>query len=503
MTQPRENLSPASLEEAAARILSLQTDNHLLRLQIAQLKARLFGPASERLPLEDRQLPLLSEVFEPAEPPVTEDVLVDAEEKPARKKAVRHPMPEHLEVVEERIEPADCQCPHCGGERVVIREETSERYDFIPAKMVRHRLIRPVMACPKCKEGVAQAPLPPALIPKGVCSDAMIAHVVVQKYLEHRPLYRQQQEFLRLGANLSRTVLSDAVEAAALALQPLWKLIRDGLAQGDYLQVDETPVRVMDPEVKGKTGQGWLWVYHRPGGDVLFDYRDGRSRAGPGEILKGFKGTLQSDGYSVYETLGGLHPDWKRLGCMAHVRRKFHEALQDQPERARWFIGRIALLYGIEKDLRAGDAKAGERFARRQAASVPVLEEIRARLGELNPEKPASGVLPKSPLGKAVRYALNQWEYVRAYVDDGKWEIDQNLVENAIRPSCVGKKNWLFIGSPGAGWRSAVIYTMIINCQRRGINPIDWMNDVFRRLPSTLSQNAHELLPAHWKKQPA
>lgn len=274
-------------------------------------------------------------------------------DQPERKpRTPRQPVAKDLEVVEERLEPEEKLCPHCGRERCVIREDSSEKYDFIPARLICRRTIRPVLACSSCKEGVVQAPMPASIAPKRMCSEGLIAHVVLQKHLEHRPLYRQQQEFLRPGANISRTVLSDAIEAAA-ALQPLWKLIRDGLAKG------------------------YLWVYHRLGGDVLFDCQPGRSRASPLEILKEFTGTLQSDGFKVYETLGNLHPGWKRLGCMAHSRRKFHEALGDDPQRARWFLPQMGALYRVERALRGSKA-------------APVLTEIRAQLEVSDPQKPGS-----------------------------------------------------------------------------------------------------------------
>ena len=320
--QARETKGPDSLPEALACLADKDRTIRLLELKVAQLNLRLFGPRSEKLILADGQIALLEELFQSPTAPVTEEVLVDAAAPASRKKAVRQAIPETFEVVVERIEPQDKSCPHCGEQRCVIRQDQSDKFDLIPARLICRRTLRPVLACPKCKEGVAQAPMPPAIVDKGICSDALIAHVIVAKYLDHLPLYRQQQQFLRWGANLSRTVLSDAVDAAAVALEPLWKRLRDQLVGGDYLQVDETPVRVMDPEVKGKTGTGWLWVYHRPGGAVLFDYRAGRSRAGPGEILAHFHGTLQSDGYSVYETLGHANPGWKRLGCMAHVRKR-------------------------------------------------------------------------------------------------------------------------------------------------------------------------------------
>ena len=500
--QPCESPKPANLQEALELVDSMAITIRLQSLKIDQLTRRLFGPTSEKLPLEDNQLPLLDQDSS-SEPAVSSDVLIEKEEvdQPERKpRASRQPVAKDLEVVEERLEPEAKVCPHCGQERCVIREDTSEKYDFIPARLICRRTIRPVLACSSCKDGVVQAPMPASIAPKRMCSEGLIAHVVLQKYLEHRPLYRQQQEFLRLGATISRTVLSDAMETAAVALQPLWKLIRDGLTKADYLQVDETPVSVLDPEVVGKAAKGYLWVYHRPGGDVLFDYQPGRSRAGPLEILKEFAGTLQSDGYKVYETLGNLNPGWKRLGCMAHSRRKFHEALKDDPQRAKWFLLQMGALYRVERALRESKASPEQRFVRRQAEAVPVLTEIRAQLDALNPQKPGAKVLPQSPLGKAVRYALSQWEYLNGYVEDGRYEIDQNLVENAIRPSCVGKRNWLFIGHPDAGWRSAVLYTLILNCTRRGIDPWDWMTDVFRRLPTATNFTVSELLPANWKK---
>lgn len=479
--------APATLAEALALVADQATTIRLLQLQIDQLNHRLFGPTSEKFPLEDRQLPLLAELFQNPEPPVAREVLVDPVAKP-RRPAVRQPVPAALE-------PADKSCPHCGQECHVIREDRSDKFDLVPARLVCHRTIRPVLACPRCKEGVKQAPMPPAIVAKGVCSDALIAYVICAKYLDHRPLYRVQQEFLRLGANISRPVLSDAVAAAALALQPLWRLIGAGLAGGDYLQVDETPVNVLDPEVKGKAAKGWLWVYHRPGGDVFFDFRTGRDRARPAELLKDFHGTLQSDGYSVYEALGNRNPEWKRLGCLAHARRKFHEALGDQPEWAKWFLRQMGQLYLIERQLREAGAGPAQRLARRQQDAKPVLATIHQKLVELEP-----AVLPKSPLGKAVRYALGQWEYLQAYVEDGRYEIDQNLVENALRPSCVGKKNWLFIGHPDAGWRSAVLYTMIINCRRHNLDPLAWLTDVFQRLPAATNKTVGELLPSRWKK---
>ena len=498
MTAP----NPSSLSEAKALIQELSDAKRLLELEVARLKQQLFGPRSEKLPLEDRQLPLLEQLFESPEPPATEDVVVSVEvetPKTEGKKPVRRSLPEHLEVVVERLEPQEKLCPHCGQERCVIREECSERLDLIPARLIRRRTIRPVLACGRCKDGVAQAPMPAQVVDKGLCGPGLLAHVIFSKYVDHRPLFRVQQELARLGFPVTRTTLCDWVNAAASALQPLWRRLHAGLVRSDYLQVDETPVKVMDPEVQGKCATGYLWVYGRPGGDVLFDFRTGRSRAGPEEMLKEFEGRLQSDAYKVYPSLVRDHARLRRLGCMAHVRRKFHDALRDNREQALWFLMQFGRLYQIERELRERHADASNRKVRRQAEATPILATIHRRLLELDPSQPGARLLPKSPLGKAVQYALKEWEAVSAYLEDGRYEIDNNLIENAIRPSCVGKKNWMFVGHPDAGWRSAVLYSLLISARRRGHDPFAYLSDVLRRIPAAQTADLDALLPEHWK----
>jgi transposase len=502
-----QDTATALLEEVVAlrrECQDLLTQRRLLELEVLRLKAELFGPRSEKLRLEEHQLPLLEEICEPAEPAATLDVVVppEGEGRPARK-PVRRPLPEHLEVVEERIEPAEKTCPHCGEECCVIREECSERLDLIPAKLIRRRTIRPVLACGRCKESVVQAPMPPQLIPKGLCGPGLLAHVLSAKFIEHRPLYRVQQELDRAGVTVSRATLCDWVGAAASALKPIYEALREKLIGGDYLQVDETPVRVLDPEVPRKAATGYLWVYARPGGEVLFDFRNGRSRAGPEEVLTKFGGTLQSDAYPVYQALVKTRPGLSRIGCLAHARRKFHEALEDNQQQALWCLHQIGRLYWIERQLRETGADATARLERRQAEAPVLWAALRTRLEQLNPDRPGSTTLPQSPLGKAVRYMLGEWEALQGYLRDGRFEIDNNLVENALRPTCVGKKNWLFIGHPDAGWRSAVLYTLIVSARRLGHDPVAYLSDVLRRLPTLADPTLNELLPENWKPQPA
>jgi transposase len=499
------NPTPATLEEAVVLLGSLATEKRLLELRIQDLEHRLYGSSSEKLPIEDRQLALIDEVFDHPEPATTEDVVVAPDiEKRTAKKPVRRPLPEHLEVVEERLEPADKTCSHCGREQCLVREESSERLDLIPARLIRRRTVRPVYACTACKDqSPVQVPMPPQVIHKGICGPGLLAHVVLAKYLQHLPLYRVQQEIARFGVEITRTTLADWVAATATALEPLYHLVRDDLMAGSYLQVDETPVQVMDPEVKGRTATGWLWVYARPGGGVIFDFQKGRGRDGPDQMLKSFAGTFQSDGYGLYESLERDRSDLRRVACWAHARRKFHEAIPDDGPRSRGIMAMIAPLYGIEKVARESGLSPEARKDLRNQHAPAMLERLHRRLLELNPARVGSPVLPKSPLGKAIRYTLGQWEALVRYLEDGRYEIDTNLVENAIRPSCVGKKNWLFIGHPDAGWRSAVIYSLLITARRYRLDPTAWLSDVLRRIPTCTQANLPELLPWNWKPKAA
>jgi len=285
------------------------------------------------------------------------------------------------------------------------------------------------------------------------------------------------------------------VEAAADWLAPIWRAMRTGLVAGDYLPVDETPIRYLDPDVKGKSQPGYLWTYSHPRGDVVFDWNISRSREGPREFLKAFRGQLQTDGYGVYESLARERAGaWRLPGCWAHGRRGFHEAL-GEGRRAAWIVGQIGLLYAVESHLRATQAGPQLRAAVRAWPSRPILARLRRAL-----ELVRRHVLPKSLLGQAIDYALARWEALTRYVDDGHLEIDNNRCENALRPTAIGKKNFLFIGHPEAGQRSAVIYSVLGSCRRHGINPAEYLQDVFERLPKAKTSEVPALTPAAWAK---
>ena len=487
MSAPEISL-PSTLPDAHALIQQLVW-------RVRQLEKELFGPSSERQTPEtlSKEQILLS-LFAAAEPAATQQVLLPpVEEKTARRER-RQPAAKVLETVIERIEPVEKVCPHCGKEKCEIGCEKSERFEYVPAKIVRHEIIRPKLACPCGEGGVSIAPMPPSVVDQGQPGPGLVAHVMLSKYDDHLPLYRQQQQFERLGVNFPRQTLCDWIEKGAQWLQPIVREMKRELLAGDYLQVDETPVRVMDPEVKGKCAQGYLWVAGRPGSDVIFEFHPGRGKVFAQELVGDFKGFLQRDGYGVYGSLAADNPELIGVGCWSHARRKFVEALEERPGPAEEIVSEIRKLYLVERHARDACLKPEERLALRKEIAQPLLTALKPRLVTWQEES-----LPQSPLGKAARYALGEWEPLTRYLEDGRLEIDNNLTENAIRPSAVGKKNWLFIGHPEAGWRSATIYSVIVSCRRRGIDPWEYLRDVLTRLPGMKQSELTMMLPRSWK----
>lgn len=476
-------------EEYQQAVHSLQAENKLLRQKLDHFLRRYFG-GTKNESLDRAQLELLLAGLEAL------PVSVPAEEKKTSVRStptvrpVRQPLPAHLETERVVLEPAEVQQEPAGWRK--LGEEITEELDWKPAKFIRRLYIRPKYAN---AERIVIAPLPARLIEKGLPGAGLLTQVIVSKYEDHLPLYRQERIYReRHGVNLPRQTLCGWVDEAARWLQPIYREMKAGLIRGDYLQVDETPIRYLDPDVKGKSQQGWLWTYSQPRGDVVFEWKISRSREGPREFLREFGGVLQTDGYGVYESLARERGGLILAGCWAHVRRHFHEAL-NEGRVAAWFVGQIALLYAVEKHLRETRAGPRLRAAVRSSQSGMVLARLRRAM-----ERMRGRVLPRSQLGQALDYALARWEALTRYVDAGRLEIDNNLCENAIRPTAVGKKNFLFIGHPDAGWRSAVLYSVLGSCRRHGINPDDYLRYVFERLPRAKTSEIKSLTPAAWAK---
>ena len=487
-----------SVEQARGVVTSLLDEVQQLRWRVAQLEKQLYGPSSERRQQENlsKEQVLLSLFPAPAQPPAMQQVLVPVKEQPEQPRVRRQPVAKVLETVTERLEPEEKLCPHCGKAKCEIGCERSERFEYVPAKVVRHEIVRPKLACPCGQGGVSIAPLPPQVIEQGQAGASLVAHVLLSKYDDHLPLYRQQEQFLRLGVNFARQTLCDWVEKGAEWLRAIVREMNRELLAGDYLQVDETPVRVMDPEVKGKCATGWLWVKAVPGGDVVFEFHEGRGQEYARQLIGSFKGYLQRDGYSAYGALARADSGLIPVGCWAHARRKFVEAAELESDEALELVNEIRKLYLIERHARDECLNPEQRWKVRQELAKPILVALQPRLEAMREKH-----LPQSPLGKASRYALGEWQPLTRYLEDGRLEIDNNLTENAIRPSAVGKKNWLFIGHPEAGWRSAVIYSVLVSCRRRGIDPWQYLSDVLQRLPAMKQSEISSVLPAHWKSR--
>jgi transposase len=476
---------------------SLRQENTLLRQKIDLLIKRVFGSSSEKL--DRSQLELLLQLFQTPTPEINQAVAAPLPARtpaPARKERAPR-LPENLPVIEEVIDPepvkAQPQNFRCIG------QEVSEQLDYEPGRFLRRRTIRRKYVHRTEVDAVPViAPLPECLQERGLAAPGLLAHIVVSKYCDHLPLYRQEQIFAqRYKINLPRQTLARWIELAADWLRPIYDEIRTGVMAGGYVQIDETPIEYLEPG-NGSTRQGYLWTCHRPKGDVFYSWQTSRAAECLQHIVpENFRGTLQSDGYAAYRCFVQSRDGIELAGCWAHVRRKFHEALEQSPRAAGWFMRQIQQLYALEAALREVHASAAQRAAARSAVSQPVLRRIENALIAL---KASRRYLPQSLLGVAMDYALSQWSTLTVYLRDGRVELDNNLVENAIRPTAIGKKNWLFVGEAGAGQRAAIIYTIIETCRKRSIDPLAYLRDVLTRLPNTTNWQVNQLTPAQWNE---
>ena len=477
----------------------LQRENSLLRQKIDALVRRVFGSSSEKM--DPAQLELLLQPAGSEAAPAKEDqaqapAKVKEPVRPGRERCQR--IPDNLPVVEEVIEPAEAVA--APEQWRLIGQEVSEQLDYEPARFLRRRIVRRKYVHRSDPDRAPiMAPLPEKLRERGVAGPGLLAAILVGKYCDHLPLYRQEQIFAqRQKVNLPRQTLARWVELCADWLRPIYEEIRTGVMAGGYAQVDETPVEYLAPG-HGTTKQGYLWTASRPGGDVCYQWETSRAaecleRLVPPE----FKGVVQSDGFSAYKAFAQGRPGIQLAGCWAHARRKFHEALKESPVRAGWVLRQIQHLYRVESRCREKKAGPGLRQWHRQQESASIVE----RLGKaFLLFKKSRKHLPQGSFGGAVDYALGQWSALKVFLGNGRVEIDNNLVENAIRPTAVGKKNWLFMGEAGAGQRGAVIYTIIECCRRRRINPEAYLRDALTRLPLMKITQIGELLPEAWAKK--
>ena len=431
---PREQQLTAQLEQCQQALAVAQRENLLLRQKIDALARRIFGVSSEALDPAQLQLLLQMPELKPVENPPAPVMLETLKPMVAVRKPRKAPrLPENLPVVEEVIDPEPVKEQPENWR--CIGQEVSEQLDYEPGRFLRRRTIRRKYVHRTDTDAVPViAPLPECLQERGLAAPGLLAHVLVSKYCDHLPLYRQEQIFAqRHKINLPRQTLARWVELAADWLKPIYEHIRTGVMAGGYLQVDETPINYLEPG-NGKTKQGYLWTGSRPGGDVFFRWETSRSAACLNNIIPvNFTGTIQCDGYAAYRAFATERKGAVALaGCWAHVRRKFFESLESSPRSAAWIMRQLQQLYLIESRLR--EAKAGPQL--RQAVRAHQSRPIVNRLERVLLRFKSSGrYLPQSLMGSAIDYALGQWTSLQVYLGDGRVEIDNNLVENAIRPT--------------------------------------------------------------------
>ena len=475
---------------------------------IAQLQKMLFGPKSERFvkqEVPDNQTSLFEGLVEnlPVQTEGEKEQISYERKKPAKKKekSGRQPLPEGLPCIRTVIEPEE----DVSGMKK-IGEEITEVLDIIPPEFRVIQIVRPKYAKPgsgteDLVNPIVIADMPLRVIDKGIPSTRLLAYIVISKFVNHLPYYRQIEMFKRIGVNIKSNTINGWIAKVCVLLKPLYDAFCKYHFSKNYLQGDETRIRVLKVKKNGKKGKahtGWYWVYFDPiDNQVVFIFDPGRGRVYPAEHLKGFSGKLQTDGLSVYSAFDKL--DYIELfGCMAHIRRKFHESLDNDKRRAEYILLRIQKLYAIEQEARQSKFTPEQRLELRQKEAAPIMAEIKAYLDEHELK-----VLPKSAIGNAISHALRRWKYLERYLNDGTVEIDNNLVENAIRIVAMGRKNYLFSGSErGAEW-GAMIYTFVSSALRQGHNPLEYLTDILRRLPDTKKSELHKLFPANWSPNPA
>ncbi len=504
-------------EQSQKKLAETEQKLHLALLEVNQLRRKLFGLTSDNRvkKASQGQVDILPLGVTPEELAVSEDLLkqevrqVHEKQEAVAEKRKSNPrttcrmvFPGHLEREEVIIDPAGDL-----GDYQIIGEEVTEILVLVPASFKVKRIIRRKWALKSnhnsAYKGVLIAPIPSRTVKRGLFDESVLAHLLISKYIDHLPLYRQKKIFEREGMSIPPSTLTDNTAAACQILKPVYNALKREVLANLYLQADETSIKVLQSEKKGACHLGYYWTYHAPvDGLVLFDYQPGRGQQGPKKLLADFTGVLQSDGYAVYQALFNNSDKVNQLYCMAHIRRKFDEAVSYDPQRATYAVEQIAKLYKIEKDIRAAAAaEAIPSLSETQIVEIrrnqawPILEEIKQWMLAEYPK-----VLPNSPIGKAISYALPLWNNMFYYTLHGHLQIDNNGIENAIRPIALGRKNYLFAGTHHTAQNAAMVYSLFATCKKHDVNPQQWLIDVLQKLNDPEYEGKFsDLLPHRWK----
>jgi transposase len=476
-----------------------------LKRQLEELKRLIFGKKSERYISKqaDGQLSFfdIPQEEEQAEPEKEEVNYIRSKSKKENRKAVRKLLPSHLPRQEEIIEPDNL--PENAKK---IGEEITEILEYTPQKLYVRRIIRPKYLIEKKQEEAEQAKeelksqivisdLPGLPLPKSNAGAGLLTYITVSKFIDHLPFYRLISIFKRQGVEISQSTMGGWFSSMSDLLRPLHDNLKEELLkEAKYLSADESPIKVQDKNKTGANHQGYMWVYRNPERRlILFKYNPSRGQDPPKEILKDFKGTLQTDGYQVYQSLS-RELGFELLGCMAHIRRYYEKALDNDKTRADYVLKKIQRLYAIEREIKEESLSVEEIKEYRLKYSKSIIDDIEKYI-----EEQRNYVLPKSSIGKAFLYTMKVFPYMKNYLKDGTYQIDNNLTENAIRPLALGRKNYLFAGSHKAAENYAMFYSFFATCKANNVNPYQWLNDVLNRIPEHKSNKLAELLPNNWK----
>jgi transposase len=505
--QLREAQLVAALNESTQTVQQQRELLDKLAHELALMKRWVFGSRRERFGADD---PRQKSLFEVSEQPVdvqdaaepddesSEDECSDLRKKKKRRGHGRRPLPQFLprKRTEHIVDGAELGCPECGQERVKISEVVSEQLEYTPASLFVVEHVQITYACQPCQEHVVTADKPPQPIEKGIPGPGLLAHIIADKYARHLPLYRQEEDLARYGVLIRRSTLAGWMAGSAECLLPLYDLMKRRVLASDVLGTDDTPVKVLDPELDHtRTGRFWAYVGDDRHPDVVYDYTPNHKRDGPETFLKDYAGVLQADAFSGYDGIYyGSNGKIVEAACCAHARRKFYEARETSPEAAHQALAFFGRLYAVEHDAQTFSPEA--RRALRQEKSVPILNDLHVWLNETLPK-----LRPKSPIARAIKYCLKNWDALCRFTTDGNIPIDNNRTERTLRAQALGRKNWMFLGSDNGGRTAAVLYSFVASARRHHLDVEAYLADVLCRLPAITNPLAlRDLLPERWAK---
>lgn len=487
--------------------ITIQNELEELKKQVAHWKEKYYQIIEQFKLAQQQQYSssseknvLQEELFDEADAPIEEDIPDQKEITVAEHKRTSKPkrpvIPDHFprEVIEHDIPETEKQCT-CGCRKERFGEEISEQLDVIPPqfKVIQH--VRPKYVCKQCEENISIAPMPNVLLPKSIAASGLVAYTIVAKYIDHLPLYRQEAIWARYGLNIPRNTSCGWIMKASELCEPLIEVLKEDIIASHYIQADETPVQVLKEATQANTKKSYMWVFR---GNVpnktaiYYEYQATRQGLHAKNFLSEFKGYLQTDGYKGYDWVDDTE-HITHLGCMTHARRPFAQLvkLAKKTGKAHQAVAFIKQLYAIEKHARENNLLFGERYQLRLEKSKPILDKLKVWL-----DKTVSGASIKGKLGNAIQYMLDRWDELTNYLKAGYLEIDNNWVENDIRPFAIGKKNWLFAGSPRGAKAGANFYSLIMTCKANGIDPYQYLNYLFNHLRECSTEDDfRKLLP--------